>query len=215
MESAEGFFDTIDHDRLMRAVELHVKEPWIRLYVRRWLTCPVQVQDGTVQQRDRGTPQGGVISPLLANLFLHDVFDAWMLKHHSDVPFERSTARVNLSVGCGRAILRAQWARRYPLRGNPGGEAANHGWMGLRRSAEQAQQANWNLRGRSVPRSEPSGPSSAPASGLRTACEIPRSLSDLAKSLPVAGCSARKPHSNSAQALDADLDVLARPSPVR
>lgn len=85
----KGFFDTIDHDLLMRAVELHVKEPWIRLYVRRWLTCPVQVQDGTLEQRDRGTPQGGVISPLLANLFLHYVFDVWMRKHHRGVPFER------------------------------------------------------------------------------------------------------------------------------
>ena len=85
----KAFFDTIDHRLLMRAVELHVQEPWIRLYIRRWLTCPVQVQEGALEHRDRGTPQGGVISPLLANLFLHYVFDAWMQKNHRDVPFER------------------------------------------------------------------------------------------------------------------------------
>lgn len=85
----KGFFDSIDHDLLMRAVDLHVKEPWIRLYVRRWLQSPVEGQDGGRHHRDRGTPQGGVISPLLANLFLHYVFDVWMSRHHPGVPFER------------------------------------------------------------------------------------------------------------------------------
>jgi RNA-directed DNA polymerase len=85
----KGFFDTIDHELMMRALERHVPERWIRLYVRRWLESPVEAEDGRIDPRDRGTPQGGVISPLLANLFLHYVFDAWMRKHHRDVPFER------------------------------------------------------------------------------------------------------------------------------
>ena len=85
----KGFFDNIDHELLMRAVEMHVSEPWIRLYIRRWLQSPVEGQDGSLQPRTRGTPQGGVISPLLANLFLHYVFDAWMSRHHARVPFER------------------------------------------------------------------------------------------------------------------------------
>lgn len=85
----KGFFDTIDHDLLMRAVAKHVPEGWIRLYVRRWLESPVELEDGQLQERGRGTPQGGVISPLLANLFLHYVFDTWMQRNCPSVPFER------------------------------------------------------------------------------------------------------------------------------
>ena len=71
----KGFFDAIDHDLLMRAVKRHVKEPWQLLYIQRWLKAPVQYTDGHRESRQKGTPQGGVISPLLANLFLHYVFD--------------------------------------------------------------------------------------------------------------------------------------------
>jgi group II intron reverse transcriptase/maturase len=85
----EAFFDSIDHDLLMRAVEKHVPEKWIRLYIRRWLESPVERADGIRENRDRGTPQGGVISPLLANLFLHYAFDVWMQRHHAGAPFER------------------------------------------------------------------------------------------------------------------------------
>lgn len=84
----KGFFDAIDHDLLMRAVERHTQCPWILLYIRRWLTAPVEVE-GDLIARDRGTPQGGVVSPLLANLFLHYAFDLWMVKHHPGAPFER------------------------------------------------------------------------------------------------------------------------------
>ena len=84
-----AFFDSIDHDLMMRAVEKHVPEKWIRLYIKRWLTCSVELADGTLESRNCGTPQGGVISPLLANLYLHYAFDAWMQRHHVDVPFER------------------------------------------------------------------------------------------------------------------------------
>ncbi|MCG8613778.1 MAG: group II intron reverse transcriptase/maturase [Pseudomonadales bacterium] len=85
----KAFFDTIDHDLLMRAVEKHVPEKWIRLYIRRWLECPVLLNDGTQVERTFGTPQGSVISPLLANLYLHYAFDAWMERNHPGIPFER------------------------------------------------------------------------------------------------------------------------------
>lgn len=85
----KGFFDTIDHALLMRALERHTSDRWVLLYVRRWLEAPVELADGQTQVRTLGTPQGGVISPLLANLFLHYVFDMWMRRHYPDVPFER------------------------------------------------------------------------------------------------------------------------------
>lgn len=74
----KGLFDNIDHDLLMKAVMHHTKEKWVILYIRRWLTAPMQMPDGTCIARTQGTPQGGVISPVLSNLFLHYVFDAWM-----------------------------------------------------------------------------------------------------------------------------------------
>lgn len=85
----KAFFDNIDHDLLLRAVRHHVSERWVVMYIERWLKAPVQMPDGTVQQRDRGTPQGGVISPLLANLFLHYAFDKWMVRQQGGIPFER------------------------------------------------------------------------------------------------------------------------------
>jgi RNA-directed DNA polymerase len=85
----KGFFDNIDHELLMRAVRKHTESKWIRLYVERWLKAPVQQPDGTLVQRDKGTPQGGVVSPLLANLFLHYAFDDWMRRRYPGVPFER------------------------------------------------------------------------------------------------------------------------------
>jgi RNA-directed DNA polymerase len=84
-----AFFDSMDHDLLMRAVRKHTQNPWLLLYIERWLKAPVQLEDGTIQGRDRGTPQGGVISPLLANLYLHYAFDKWMQRHHAGKPFER------------------------------------------------------------------------------------------------------------------------------
>lgn len=85
----KGFFDNIDHTLLLKAVRHHTRERWIVMYIERWLKAPVRMRDGTMQQRTRGTPQGGVISPLLANLFLHYAFDRWMQRYHADVPFER------------------------------------------------------------------------------------------------------------------------------
>ena len=85
----KGFFDTIDHALLMRALRKHCREPWVLLYVERWLEAPVEMPDGTIQKREAGTPQGGVVGPLLANLFLHYAFDAWMRRTFPRIPFER------------------------------------------------------------------------------------------------------------------------------
>lgn len=85
----KGFFDNIDWDLLLRALRLHTDCKWVLLYIERWLRAPVCMPDGTLVKRERGTPQGGVISPLLSNLFLHYVFDSWMARHYPDIPFER------------------------------------------------------------------------------------------------------------------------------
>jgi RNA-directed DNA polymerase len=84
-----GFFDNIDHSLMMHAVRKHTDCPWVLLYIERWLKAPAEAEDGTLIARDRGTPQGGVISPLLANIFLHHVFDTWISREHPDCPFER------------------------------------------------------------------------------------------------------------------------------
>lgn len=85
----KGFFDNLDHDLMMKAIRRHVNEEWILLYCERWLKAPMQKVSGEILTRDQGTPQGGVISPLLANLFLHYAFDVWMQKEMPDIPFER------------------------------------------------------------------------------------------------------------------------------
>jgi RNA-directed DNA polymerase len=85
----KSFFDSIPHDLVERAVAQHTESPWVRLYIARWLRAPVQKTDGTLEQRSRGTPQGGVISPLLANLFLHYAFDLWMRRKFPQLQFER------------------------------------------------------------------------------------------------------------------------------
>ena len=85
----KSFFDAIPHDLVERAVAHHTDVPWVRLYIARWLRAPVQRPDGTREERTKGTPQGGVISPLLANLFLHYAFDLWMQRTYPGVHFER------------------------------------------------------------------------------------------------------------------------------
>lgn len=84
----KGFFDNLDQALLMKAVQ-HSPAAWVVLYIERWLSAPVQMPDGTLQGRAKGTPQGGVISPLLANLYLHYAFDRWMQMQHPGIPFER------------------------------------------------------------------------------------------------------------------------------
>ncbi len=85
----KGFFDNIDHKLMMRAVRAHTKEKWVLLYIERWLKAPVKMLDDTLDFPKKGTPQGGVASPLLANLFLHYAFDKWISREYPDVPFER------------------------------------------------------------------------------------------------------------------------------
>ena len=85
----KGLFDNIDHDLLMRAVRKHTDSKWMFLYIERWLKAPFQGEEGIWVERTKGTPQGGVISPLLANLFLHYVFDKWMERNYPQVPFCR------------------------------------------------------------------------------------------------------------------------------
>src|SRR6202045_2779935 len=84
----KGLFDNINHELLLRAVRKHVKCKWALLYIERWLTAPME-QDGKRIERTRGTPQGGVVSPILSNLFLHYTFDLWMKRTHPDLPWCR------------------------------------------------------------------------------------------------------------------------------
>jgi RNA-directed DNA polymerase len=84
-----AFFDNLCHELLLRALRRHTDCSWVLLYVERWLKAPVQLADGSLEPRDKGTPQGGVVSPLMSNLFLHYVFDQWMHEHYPDIPFER------------------------------------------------------------------------------------------------------------------------------
>ena len=86
----KGFFDNIDHELLFKAVQHYTQEKHILLYVKRWLKAPVKLSDGTIKHPEgKGTPQGGVISPVLANIFLDIVFDKWMVKTSPDIVFER------------------------------------------------------------------------------------------------------------------------------
>jgi RNA-directed DNA polymerase len=84
-----AFFDSIPHDLLLRAVARHTDAAWVLLYVRRWLVAPLAQPDGTLAARDRGSPQGSPVSPVLANIFLHYALDAWLARTFPDVPFER------------------------------------------------------------------------------------------------------------------------------
>lgn len=85
----QKFFDSVPWDLVVKAVEANTDDRWVVMYVRRWLQAPLQLPDGTLQQRDRGTPQGSAVSPVLANLFLHYAFDAWMAREFPGVTFER------------------------------------------------------------------------------------------------------------------------------
>lgn len=85
----KGFFDNIDHDLMLQVVRYYVREKWVLLYIERWLKAPVKGINGEVSAREKGTPQGGVISPLLANMFLHVVFDAWISQRYKGVTWER------------------------------------------------------------------------------------------------------------------------------
>ena len=85
----KGLFDNIDHELLLRAVQKHITCKWALLYIERWLKASMVKEDGTTIERSRGTPQGGVVSPILANLFMHYTFDFWMARTHPNLPWCR------------------------------------------------------------------------------------------------------------------------------
>ena len=112
----KGFFDNLDHALLMRAVRKHTDCRWIILYIARWLKAPAQLPDGTLVAREQGTPQGGVISPLLANLFLHYAFDVWMQRHYPIIPFERYADDIIVHCKSERQALwlKTSWPGGWP-----------------------------------------------------------------------------------------------------
>jgi RNA-directed DNA polymerase len=85
----EGFFDNINHSKLVELLRNHTQEKWVLLYVSRWLKSEMEQVNGSIVTRDKGTPQGGVVSPLLANIYLHHCFDKWMEELSPGTPFER------------------------------------------------------------------------------------------------------------------------------
>lgn len=84
-----GFFDNLDHNLVLTMVNRHTQEPWVLLYIKRWMQAPVQQKDGKVIPRMKGSPQGSVISPILSNIFMHHAFDMWMAENYKTIPFER------------------------------------------------------------------------------------------------------------------------------
>ncbi|MGI8312158.1 group II intron reverse transcriptase/maturase [Saccharopolyspora hattusasensis] len=104
----KAFFDSVPWDLILKAVEHHTDQKWILLYIKRWLQAPLQQPDGTLVERNRGTPQGSAISPLLANLFMHYAFDAWMTREFPNIPFERYCDDAVVHCGSQR---QARWVR--------------------------------------------------------------------------------------------------------
>jgi group II intron reverse transcriptase/maturase len=104
-----AFFDSVPHDLLLKAVAHHTDERWVLLYIERWLTAPMQMADGTLLAREKGTPQGSPISALLANLFMHYAFDRWMDREYPACPFERYAD--DAVIHCEtEAVARSVWA---------------------------------------------------------------------------------------------------------
>jgi RNA-directed DNA polymerase len=105
----KAFFDSIDPELMMKAVRKHAPPRWVELYIPRWLKAPAQDAQGTIYVRDKGTPQGGVASPLLANLYLHYAFDMWMKRTHPAIGFERYAD--DIVIHC-RSLKEAQELKR-------------------------------------------------------------------------------------------------------
>jgi group II intron reverse transcriptase/maturase len=104
----KSFFDSVDHQLMLKAVAHHTDQRWVLLYVKRWLQAPLAQPDGTLVERDRGTPQGSAISPVLANLFLHYALDAWLRRVFPSVPFERYA---DDAIVHGTSLARAEQVR--------------------------------------------------------------------------------------------------------
>jgi RNA-directed DNA polymerase len=135
----KSFFDSLDHALVLRAVAHHTDLRWILLYVERWLKAPLQLEDGTLKPRDRGSPQGSAISPVLANIFLHYALDMWLVREYPAVPFERyaddGVPRTLKEDRCRGRFRRMRCCTRdggWPSAVALQGEAANH--RELRRS---------------------------------------------------------------------------------
>ena len=111
----KGFFDNIDHSLMLRALRRHTQENWVLLYVERWLKAEVELPDGRREARERGTPQGGVVSPQLANLFLHYTFDMWMQREFPSIAFERyaDDAVCHCRTEAQARYLKARLERRF------------------------------------------------------------------------------------------------------
>jgi RNA-directed DNA polymerase len=111
----KSFFDTIPHSLLLKAVARHTDQRWVLLYIERWLKAPLQKRDGVLVSRDRGTPQGSAISPLLANIFLHYAFDRWIVREFPAAHFERyaDDAVVHCSSEAEARTVRAAIAQRF------------------------------------------------------------------------------------------------------
>jgi group II intron reverse transcriptase/maturase len=101
------FFENVSHELLMKALRKHVSEKWVLMYIQRWLEAPVQLEDGSIKEpTGKGTPQGGVISPLLANLYLHYCVDKWLEKHYPRVKLVRYAD--DLIIHCGSYTIATQ-----------------------------------------------------------------------------------------------------------
>jgi RNA-directed DNA polymerase len=110
----KGFFDNLSHEQMLELLQKHTQEKWVLLYVERWLKAGVEQVDGSIEARTKGTPQGGVISPLLANVYLHHAFDEWMAAEESGCPFERYADDIVIhcaSLGQAESVLEKLKAR--------------------------------------------------------------------------------------------------------
>lgn len=110
----KGMFDNISHELLLRAVRKHTECKWVVLYIERWLKAPLQLADGTLMERSQGTPQGGVVSPVLCNLFMHYVFDLWMGRTFTRAPWCRyaDDGLVHCKTEQEAQIIKAALAKR-------------------------------------------------------------------------------------------------------
>lgn len=111
----KGLFDNIDHELPLRAVKKHTECKWVRLYIERWLKAPLELADGTLIPRTKGTPQGGVVSPVLAHLFMHYAFDAWMLRNYPGVPWCRyaDDGLIHCKTQAQAQAIKAELATRF------------------------------------------------------------------------------------------------------
>jgi RNA-directed DNA polymerase len=111
----KGYFDTIDHELLMKAVKVYTQEKWILIYIERWLKAGTLKEDGQIAERTEGTAQGSVISPLLSNVFLHFVFDKWMQKYYPKISFERYCDDMVIHCKSEKqaSFIKSQIARRF------------------------------------------------------------------------------------------------------